>query len=161
MSSDTDNHKKISPPEIESLMDECLALALHAAAQGEVPVGALIWKDGAIIAKAHNEIESRNDATAHAEVLAIQKASKILDNWRLHDCILCVTLEPCSMCAGAIIQSRIPTVLFGAHDPKLGAFGSTYDLSTLFPLRVIQGIKEKENLALLRDFFASVRNDSN
>lgn len=109
-------------------MRKCIALARHAAALNEVPVGALVVKDGQVIAQAHNERESRQSPTAHAELLAIEQAARATGSWRLTDCTLYVTLEPCPMCAGAIINARVPRVVFGAYDPKAGAMGSLYNI---------------------------------
>ena len=109
-------------------MKSALELAKECAEQGEVPVGAVVVRDGEIIAAASNKRESFGDATAHAEVEAIRQACKRLGRWRLSDCELYVTLEPCPMCAGAILNSRIKRVVFGAKDPRGGAMGSLVDL---------------------------------
>ena len=108
-----------------------IAIELANQSDKDVPVGALIVKNGEIIATSHNEKEKNNDVTAHAEILVIKKSSGILNNWRLDDCELYVTLEPCPMCAWAILQSRIKTVYFGSSDSQYGAFGSVIDLSKL------------------------------
>jgi tRNA(adenine34) deaminase len=152
---------KLEPAFIEYLMDKALDQARLAYGAGEVPVGAVMAQRGEIIAAAHNEIESQHDATCHAEVLAMRRAAARLGDWRLSETILCVTLEPCTMCAGAIKLSRVSVVVFGAADEKLGAFGSLYDLSQderigLVP-RVVSGIKTAECAALLQDFFRSKR----
>lgn len=143
------------------LMQHALEQAKLAFAKGEVPVGAVIAKAGNIIAAAHNEIEKRSDATAHAEILAIQEASKQIGDWRLSETILCVTLEPCPMCAGAIRFSRVGKVVFGALDPARGGFGSVVDLSTGTKLgptpEIIQGIEAESSALLLRDFFKQAR----
>ncbi len=144
------------------LMDEALREAILASEAGDVPIGAVIAKGSNIIARAHNQIELNHDATAHAEILAIQRASTELGDWRLTDAILCVTLEPCPMCAAAIRQSRLGTVLFGSYDPVRGGMGSLFDLSLDTRLgsplpRVISGIKEKECRTILQDFFKSKR----
>ena len=107
-------------------MNEALAEARLAAAAGEMPVGCVIVKDGEIVARAHNECEARADATAHAELLAIQRASGALGDWRLNGCTLYATLEPCPMCAGAIVQARVGRLVFGAPDPAQGCAGSLY-----------------------------------
>ncbi len=124
-------------------------------ALNEVPIGAVLVKDDQIIATAHNQKESVNDPTAHAEIIAIRKACSLLDNWRLENTILYVTLEPCPMCATAIINSRISTVCFGSADLLYGALGSVIDMRTIFNsnLKVIAGIKEKECTQLLKNFF--------
>ena len=108
----------------EKYMKVAINEALKAQYIGEVPIGAVIVKDNKIIARAHNLRETRQDPTAHAEYLAIQKAAKIVGSWRLEDCTLYVTLEPCVMCAGAIVMSRIPRVVYGASDPKGGCSSS-------------------------------------
>ena len=125
----------------------------------DVPVGALIVKDGKIIASACNEREKNNDPTAHAEVVAIREASKKLGNWRLDACEMYVTLEPCPMCAWAILQSRIKTVYFGSYDTQYGAFGSVLDLrkNTNTKLKVYGGIMENECDNMIKDFWESVR----
>ena len=113
----------------EKFMEEALKEAKKAYKKDEVPVGAVIVKDGKIISRAHNLRESKNMATAHAEILAIEKASKKISSWRLVDCDMYVTLEPCTMCMGAIISSRIRNLYIGALDKKTGACGSFVDLS--------------------------------
>ena len=109
-------------------MKEALKEAQKAYEKLEVPVGAVIVKDGKIIARAHNQKETKKDTTKHAEILAIQKASKKLESWRLIDCEMYITLEPCSMCAGAIINSRIKKIYIGTLDEKTGAAGSVFNL---------------------------------
>ena len=107
-------------------MKEALAEAALAAGAGEMPVGCVIVKDGEIVARAHNECEARRDATCHAELLAIRRASERLGDWRLNGCALYATLEPCPMCAGAIVQARVGRLVFGAADPAQGCAGSLY-----------------------------------
>ncbi|AID43577.1 tRNA adenosine(34) deaminase TadA [Staphylococcus xylosus] len=128
---------------------------------GEVPIGAVIVKNDEIIARAHNLRESKKDPTAHAEYLAIQKASKLLKSWRLEECQLYVTLEPCVMCAGAIVMSRIPHVIYGAKDPKGGCAGSLMDLlqEPRFNHRaqVEIGVMEEACSQLLTEFFRNIR----
>lgn len=128
---------------------------------GEVPIGAVIVKNDEIIARAHNLRESKKDPTAHAEYLAIQKASKLLNSWRLEECQLYVTLEPCVMCAGAIVMSRIPHVIYGAKDPKGGCAGSLMDLlqEPRFNHRaqVEIGVMEEACSQLLTEFFRNIR----
>jgi tRNA(adenine34) deaminase len=128
----------------------------------DVPVGAvLLDASGQVVAKAHNERELTGDPTAHAELLAIQRVGKAKGDWRLEDLTLVVTLEPCVMCAGAIVAARIPKVIFGAFDEKVGAAGSRYDLlrdSRLGnPVEVIAGVREQECSKLLKDFFEAKR----
>ena len=127
----------------------------------EVPIGAVIVLNGKVIAKAHNLREKNQSATAHAEVLAINKACKKLNSWRLNDCVLYVTLEPCTMCVGASILSRVDGIVYGAKDPKGGSLGSLYDISLIkgfnhYPWTV-SGVCEEESAALLKDFFKNKR----
>lgn len=142
------------------LMREALREAELAAALGEVPVGAVVARNGEIIARAHNLRESGKNATYHAELLAIDAACRALGGWRLWQCELFVTLEPCPMCSGAIINSRLRRVVYGAKDPKAGCCGSLTDLFALpfnhHPV-VEQGLLEEESAALLRQFFARLR----
>jgi tRNA(adenine34) deaminase len=140
-----------------------LALAeAHAALDhGDVPVGAVIVVDGQVIARGHNQRESTNDPTAHAELLALRDAALALGRWRLDDATLAVTLEPCPMCAGALVNARIGRVLFGASDPKWGACGSLYNLGAdprlnhEFPIEA--GVRADECAALLTTFFTARR----
>lgn len=144
----------------EIFMRSALKEAEKAGALGEVPVGAVIVKDGEIIASAHNMRENGGGATAHAELLAIEKACRVLGGWRLSDCQLYVTLEPCPMCAGAIINARVGRVIFGAKDPRMGALGSVMNMNA-YPLGyktiVEAGVCEAECLALIKEFFKSLR----
>lgn len=128
-------------------------------AQGDIPVGAVIVKDGQIIASAFNTKEKDNDVTSHAEILAIRKAEQILGNWRLDDCEMYVTLEPCPMCGWAILQSRIKNLYFGSYDSNYGAFSSKLDLRKLAnsKLKVYGGILENECDKILKDFFENIR----
>jgi tRNA(adenine34) deaminase len=144
--------------------DKAMQLALDTAKlSGEdVPVGAVILDpEGNVVAKAFNERELTGDPTAHAELLAIQRVGKQQGSWRLEDLTLVVTLEPCSMCAGAIVSARIPRVVFGAFDERVGAAGSRYDLlrdSRLgTPVEVIAGVREQECSKLLKGFFQDKR----
>ena len=151
----------ITPEYIDYLMTSAYAEAAKAAQIGEVPVGAVISAQGKIVSRTHNLTEKLYDPTAHAEVLAIQVAAAERRNWRLEDAILCVTLEPCTMCIGAIKAARIPVVIFGASDPKAGAVGSIYDLSqdcrTGTPPRIISGARAEECAEILTRFFESRR----
>jgi len=144
-----------------SFMLHALKEARKAYEKGEAPIGAVIVKDGKIIARAHNLRESKQNSTYHAEILAIDKACKKLGSWRLVDCDLYVTLEPCPMCAGAIIQSRIKRLFFGAADPKAGAAGSVVNLFNVetfnHKVDVIQGIMEDECSQILKQFFRELR----
>lgn len=136
--------------------------AQHAAQHGDVPVGAVIVRNGAVIATACNKRELLADPTAHAEILALQAAAKQLGTWRLDDCTLYVTLEPCTMCAGAIINARVGTVVFGAADLKAGAMGSLYNVAADPRLNhepiVRHGVLATECAALLTEFFVEQRN---
>lgn len=139
-----------------------LALAEAKAAGEEVPVGAVLVSDaGEILAKAHNLRESRSDPTSHAEIAVIRQAGESLKDWRLENATLFVTLEPCVMCAGAIVAARIPRVVFGAWDERVGAAGSVYDILRDArlgkPVEVISGVLEAECTAMLKEFFASRR----
>jgi tRNA(Arg) A34 adenosine deaminase TadA len=144
-----------------SFMERALAQARAAAAAGEVPVGAVVVKDGAVIAEAHNAPRGSHDPTAHAEILAIRRAAAVLGDERLTGCDLWVTLEPCAMCAGAIAHARIARVYYGASDPKGGAVAHgarVFDQpQCLHRPEVYPGIGENEAAALLRDFFRERR----
>ena len=145
----------------EKFMKEALKEAQKAYKKLEVPVGAIIVKNGKIVARAHNLKETKNDTTKHAEILAIEKASKKLGNWRLIDCEMYVTLEPCPMCAGAIVNSRIKKVNIGAMDEKTGACGSKLNLLQDFnfdtKVDMESGILENECRELLQKFFFALR----
>jgi len=143
-------------------MDRALALAVAAAAAGDVPVGAVVMDAaGRIVGEGRNEREETHDPTAHAEVVALRQAAASLGSWNLEDHTLVVTLEPCLMCAGAILQARVGRVVFGAWDDKAGAAGSLYDVlrDRRLPYRaeVIGGVREAEASALLRAFFDARR----
>ena len=140
-------------------MHQALTIARSALATGDVPVGALVInKDGVVIGSGSNEREANNDPTAHAEIVAIRNAAARLQNSRLDGCTLVVTLEPCAMCAGAIAQSRISHLVFGAWDEKAGAVGSVWDVlrdpRSIFKVEVTSGILEHECASLLKDFFS-------
>lgn len=145
----------------EKYMKEALKEAKKAYNKLEIPVGAVIVKDGKIIARAHNQKETKFDTTKHAEILAIQKASKKLGAWRLKDCEMYVTLEPCSMCAGAIINSRIKKVYIGTSDEKTGAVGSVLNLFEDYKFNHIvefeKGILQEQCEKILKDFFKELR----
>ena len=143
-----------------AFMREALCLAKEAAAAGEVPVGCVIVRDGKIVGRGRNRREKGKNALAHAEVEAIDDACRNLGGWRLWDCTLYVTLEPCPMCAGAIVNARIPRVVFGASDQKCGACGSVCDLFSMafnHHPAVEKGVLEEEAMALLTDFFKNLR----
>ena len=144
----------------QRFMQAALALAAEAAAEGEVPVGAVVVCDGEIVGTGRNRREYGKNALYHAEIEAIDNACKTLGGWRLHRCDLYVTLEPCPMCAGAIINARIQTVIYGARDPKAGSVGS---VTNLFEMpynhhpEVIAGVMEEECAAMLTRFFKTLR----
>jgi tRNA(adenine34) deaminase len=142
-------------------MGEALRQAARAYEAGEVPVGAVVVRDGRIIARACNQVELLKDATAHAEMLALTQAEAAAGDWRLTDCTLYVTKEPCPMCAGAIVHVRLARVVFGASDPKAGAAGSALNLLQFPSLnhrcQITGGVRESECRALLRNFFAEQR----
>ena len=142
-------------------MEEAIKEAEKAAALGEVPIGAVVVCDGQIVGRGHNLRESNNDPTGHAEMIAIREAGKTLNNWRLADCTLYVTMEPCPMCCGAMINSRIHTVVYGANEPKFGSAGSQLNL-VQFPgfnhnVHIVGPIMEERCSGLMKDFFASLR----
>ena len=144
-------------------MRQALALAEEAAGHGDVPVGCVVVKDGAVIGRGCNRREERGDAVAHAEVEAIRQACRAVGGWNLHDCALYVTLEPCPMCAGAIINARVGTVCYGARDEKAGACGSVLDLFAErfnHRPRVYGGVLKEACAALLQDFFHDLRKNS-
>ena len=149
---------------MKSIDEKWMKLALKeaeaAAELGEVPIGAVIVRGDEVIASAHNLCHTKGLATAHAEVLAIDEACRKTGGWRLADCTLYVTLEPCPMCAGAAINARIPRVVFAAKDPRMGACGSLLDLSA-YPLEIrpeyVSRVLEHEALDLLQKFFAQMR----
>jgi tRNA(adenine34) deaminase len=145
----------------EKFMEEALRLAGRAVEAGEVPVGAVIVKDGRILGRAHNQVETLRDATAHAEMIAITQAAEALENWRLEGAEIFVTLEPCAMCAGALVLSRVARIVYGADDPIAGACGSTFNIVDEKRLNhripVVKGVLAERCGALLRDFFRDRR----
>ncbi len=148
---------------IEEYMQEALKEAKAAAAEGEVPIGAVIVRGGEIIARAHNRTEQAKDPTAHAEILAIREAAARLGGWRLPGCSMYVTVEPCSMCAGAIVWSRIERLYIGAMDPKAGACGSLYNIPCDSRLNhnveIETGLMGEECSRLMKDFFRKLRTE--
>lgn len=141
-------------------MDEALKLAREAAAAGEVPVGCVIVRGGEIVGRGRNRREGDKSALAHAEIEAIDEACRTLGGWRLWECTLYVTLEPCAMCAGAILNARIPRVVYGASDRKYGACGSVCSLFSMefnHHPTVEAGVREAESAELLREFFQTLR----
>jgi tRNA(adenine34) deaminase len=148
-------------PQHEQWMRLALDEAKMAMESGDVPVGAVVVRDGQVIARRHNEREATADPTAHAEVLALRDAATTLGRWRLDDCTLIVTLEPCVMCAGALLNSRIDTLIFGAADPKGGATSTLYNVSSdprlSHNFKVVHGVLAEESAQLLQAFFAERR----
>ena len=142
-------------------MGKAIVQARRAETIGEVPIGAVLVRDGVVIARGHNLRESRQDPAAHAELIAIRKAASKLGSWRLTGATLYVTLEPCLMCMGAIILSRLERVVFGSFDPKGGAAGSLYDLShdprLNHSVQLSSGVRGEETSALLSNFFSALR----
>ena len=140
-----------------NFMGEALLEAKKAMAEGEVPVGAVVVKNGRVIARGHNCRQREHDISGHAEIVALKAAGKMLGTWALDDCQLYVTLEPCLMCAGAIIQSRVSTLIYGASDPQFGAINSSYHVFDDAETLVYKGEMEAECKALLDEFFAKQR----
>lgn len=149
----------------DHFMGEALRQALRAYDAEEVPVGAVIVRNGKIIARAFNQVEMLKDATAHAEMLAITQAEAVVGDWRLNDCSLYVTKEPCPMCAGALVHARMGKVIFGVGDPKAGAAGGALNLLQFPTLNhrceIVSGVREEECRKLLKSFFAEQRNKAN
>ena len=143
-------------------MERALALAGEAAADGDVPVGAVVVDaDGEVVGEGRNTRERDGDPTGHAEMLALRAAAEAKGEWRLPGCTLVVTLEPCPMCAGAVVLTRVPRVVLGAWDPKMGACGSVWDIPrdrrSVHRAEVIGGVRAEESTRLLQDFFAGRR----
>lgn len=145
-------------------MFAALQEAEKALEENEVPVGAVVVKDNKIIGRGHNQVERLKDATAHAEMIALTSAANHIGNWRLLDCSIYVTLEPCIMCTGALLSSRINELFFSAFDPKFGACGSIYNLAedgkTNHKINVYSGIYVEESRKLLQEFFNNLKNNS-
>jgi tRNA(adenine34) deaminase len=145
----------------DDAMTFALAEARNALAHGDVPVGAVVIHNDVIISSRHNERELRNDPTGHAEILALRDAANLLGRWRLEECTLVVTLEPCTMCAGALVNSRISKVVFGAADLKAGAFGSLYNIATDPRLghhpQVVHGVLATQCAEVLTELFKNLR----
>ena len=142
-------------------MKDAIRQAIKAAALGEVPIGCVIVHDGQVIGRGYNRRNTDKSTLAHAEITAIKRASKKLGDWRLEDCTLYVTLEPCQMCAGAIVQARIPEVMIGCMNPKAGCAGSIYNLlqepAFNHQVSLFKGVLEEECSQMLKDFFRSLR----
>jgi len=153
----------IEPPNDQYFMREALRQAQKAREAGEVPVGAVIVRAGKIIARAHNQVELLKDATAHAEMLALTQAEAAVGDWRLTECDLYVTKEPCAMCAGALVHTRVRRVIFGCTDPAAGAAGSVMNLLQMPALNhrcdLASGVLQDECAAILQDFFRKRRPD--
>jgi len=153
----------IEPLPHQYFMHEALRQAQKAYAAGEVPVGAVVLRERGIIARAHNQVELLKDATAHAEMLALTQAEAAVGDWRLMDCDLYVTKEPCAMCAGALVHTRIRRVIFGCEDPSAGAAGSRMNLlqTPAFNHRceITSGVLQKQCAAILQDFFRKRREE--
>src|SRR6266511_628427 len=151
----------IEPPNDEYFMHEALRMASKGARSGEVPVGAVVVREGKIIARAHNQVELLKDATAHAEMLALTQAEAAVGDWRLTECDLYVTKEPCVMCAGALVHVRVRRVIFGCADPQSGAAGGIMNLLQHPALNhqctISSGVLQNECAALLQDFFQKKR----
>jgi tRNA(adenine34) deaminase len=151
----------LDQPNDEFFMRHALREAEAAGREGEVPIGCVIVKDGKILGRGRNHMETLKDPTAHAEILAMGAASGALQNWRLEGCTLYATLEPCPMCAGAILNGRVARVVFGARDKRLGALGSTYDILAGNPINrkveVVEGVLAEECLELIKGFFRELR----
>ena len=147
--------------EDEKFMKEAIKQAKKAEAIGDVPIGCVIVHDGKIIARGYNKRSKEKTVLAHAELLAIQKASKKVNDWRLEDCTMYITLEPCQMCAGAIVQARIPKVVIGAMNPKAGCAGSVLNILQIdkfnHQVEIERGILEEECSQMLSDFFKELR----
>ena len=145
----------------EKYMKDAIRQAKKAAALGEVPIGCVIVHDGQVIGRGYNRRNTDKSTLAHAEITAIKRASKKLGDWRLEDCTLYVTLEPCQMCAGAIVQARIPEVMIGCMNPKAGCAGSIYNLlqepAFNHQVSLFKGVLEEECSQMLKDFFRSLR----
>ena len=154
-------HRYARPVTDDEAMEEALAVAKSATEHGDVPIGAIVVLDGRVIARRHNERELTGDPTAHAEILAIRDAAVEVGHWRLLDCTLVVTLEPCFMCAGALVNARIVRVVFGASDPKAGAAGSLANVLADPRLNhrppVVGGVRAETCSQILKAFFAAKR----
>ena len=148
--------------DLERWMDEALSLAREAGEAGEVPVGCVVVRDGAVIGRGRNRREESSSALAHAELEAIGEACKALGDWRLSDCALYVTREPCPMCAGAILNARLPVVVYGLREGRTGAMGSVLDLFMEdfgFRPKVYGGVRQAECETLMKDFFSRLREE--
>ena len=147
--------------EDEKFMKEAIKQAKRAYKQDEVPIGCVIVQDGKIIARAYNKRNMKRNPLAHAEIMAINKAAKVTGDWRLEDCVMYITLEPCQMCAGAIVQARIPKVVIGSMNPKAGCAGSILNLLQVqafnHQVELVKGVMEEECTDMLQGFFKELR----
>jgi tRNA(adenine34) deaminase len=150
-----------TPAQDERFLRMALREAARSGDKGEVPIGCVIVKEGRVLGRGHNQMETLRDPTAHAEIIAIGAACQALDNWRLEGCTLYVTLEPCPMCAGAILNSRVARVVYGARDKRLGALGSTFNILDENPINRVVAVEgpilEDECLDMLKAFFKDLR----
>ena len=146
------------------MMARALALAEQAAAIGEVPVGAVVYRDDRVLAEAHNQREQLQDPTAHAEIVALRRAARAVGSWRLDDCTMVVTLEPCPMCAGALVNARVPRLVYGTTDPKMGCVDTLAQLCTdprfNHRLEVIGNVMSADSVRLLQAFFQARRSSA-
>jgi len=153
--------QQIKMPEHEKFMKEALKQAKKASALGEVPIGCVIVYEGRIIGRGYNRRNTDKSSLAHAEITAIRRAGKVIGDWRLEDCTLYVTLEPCQMCAGAIVQARIPEVIIGSMNPKAGCAGSIYNMlqepAFNHQVRLLKGVLAEECSLVLKTFFKGLR----
>lgn len=159
--SNPNDENVIITKEDKRFMRQALTLAKKAAAKGDVPIGCVIVYEGKVIARGYNRRNVDKTTLAHAEILAIKKASKVIGDWRLEDCTMYVTLEPCQMCAGAIVQARIPKVVIGCMNPKAGCAGSIINLLDMkqfnHQVEVVRGVLEEECSTIMKEFFVWLR----
>ena len=152
-----------TPELVSSWMGFALDEASEAASDGEVPIGAVVVRGLEVVARGRNRTEERRSPVAHAELIALEAASARIGDWRLAGCVLVVTVEPCTMCAGALLLARVEGIIFGTREPRTGALGSLYDVSLAVPEatrpRVVGGVRESESRKLLHSFFEGIRSD--
>jgi len=155
------NDENVITKDDERFMKQAINLAKKAALKGDVPIGCVIVYEGKVIARGYNRRNADKTTLAHAEILAIKKASKVIGDWRLEDCTMYVTLEPCQMCAGAIVQARIPKVVIGCMNPKAGCAGSIINLLDMsqfnHQVKVVRGVLEEQCSTLMKEFFSWLR----
>lgn len=164
MSKKIDEEKEVLEKQHQKYMKQALRQAKKAYENGDVPIGCIIVYEGKVIARGYNRRNNDKQSLAHAEMMAIKKASKVMGDWRLEDCTMYITLEPCQMCAGAIVQARIPEVVIGCMNPKAGCAGSIINLLDMkafnHQVNVTRGILETECSEMLKTFFKELRNKS-